>query len=59
MIDGFTGDSEETAINHILEATKANDPDEFYQIIVAVGYDELASNLHGEEWDDFLKLLAA
>lgn len=59
MLDGFTGDAEETAINHILEATKAANPDEFYQIIAAVGYDELSSNLHGEEWDDFLKLLAA
>ena len=55
--DGFTGDAQEQRILDILRETKKRDPAEFYQIVAAVGWDELDSNIDGEEWDDFMKLM--
>jgi hypothetical protein len=55
--DGFTGDAQEQRILDILRETKQRDPAEFYQIIAAVGWDELDSNIHGDEWDEFKRLL--
>jgi hypothetical protein len=57
MIDGATEDAQEQRILQILEETKLKDPQEFYQIVAAVGWDELDSNLHGDEWDKFMRLM--
>jgi hypothetical protein len=57
MISGFTGDEEEQAILHILSTTKEKNPQEFYQIISAIGYDALDSNIHGEEYNEFVRLM--
>lgn len=55
--DGATEDEQEQAILHILRETKNRNRDEFYQIIAAVGWEELDSNIDGEEWDEFMKLM--
>jgi hypothetical protein len=55
--DGPTGDAQEQRILEILRTTKEHNRDEFYQLVAAVGWDELDSNIDGEEWDDFMKLM--
>lgn len=55
--DGPTGDAQEQRILDILRETKQRDPAEFYQIIAAVGWEELDSNVDGEEWDTLMKLM--
>jgi hypothetical protein len=53
-----TLDGDEQAILHILEETKKTNPEEFYQIVAAVGFENLDGGIDGEEWDSFLRLLA-
>jgi hypothetical protein len=57
MLDGFTGDGEEQAIIDILRATKERNPAEFHQIMNDITWDELDSNIQGDQWDEFLKLV--
>lgn len=57
MIAGFTGDEEEQAILKILRETKKKNPQEFYQIISAVGYEELNSNIDGQENLEFQQIM--
>jgi hypothetical protein len=52
-----TLDGDEQAILHILEETKNANPEEFYQIVAAVGFENLDGGIDGEEWDSFLRLL--
>jgi hypothetical protein len=57
MVDGFTGDEDERAILDILRETKKNNPAEFYRLVDAVGFGTLDDNIHGDEWDEFMRLM--
>lgn len=59
MLDGHTGDDQEQAILRILRETKKNSPQEFFQIINEVGYENIAYSMTGSEYDEFQNLMAA
>lgn len=57
MLDGPTLDQDEHGILLVLRETKRNNPQEFYQLVEAVGYDRLDDDIDGSEWDEFLALM--
>jgi hypothetical protein len=57
-IDGFTGDEDEEAILKVLSTTRKSNRAEFFQLLAALTFTTLDDNIHGDQWDSFLALLA-
>jgi len=51
IIDGWTDDDDETAINHILRAAHDYDIGEVYQLVTGVSWEALDSCMNGDEYD--------
>ena len=52
-----TGDDEENAILRVMEAAKANDQAELYQLAAAATWDSLYSCIDGEQYDALVNIL--
>jgi hypothetical protein len=57
MLDGFTGDDDENAINAILQAAKDYDQAELYQLSAAATWDALYSSIDGDQYDELEDIL--
>jgi hypothetical protein len=51
LLDGFTDDDDENAINRVMEAAKAYDKAELYQLAGAATWESLYSSFDGDEYD--------
>ena len=51
LLDGFTVDDDEIAINRVMEAAKAYDKAELYQLAAAATWESLSSSVDGEQYD--------
>lgn len=57
MLAGSTGDDDEIGINRVMEAAKAHDQAELYQLAAAATWDMLYSSVDGDEYDSLLNIL--
>jgi hypothetical protein len=51
LLSGSTDDDDENAINRVMEAAKAYDKAELYQLAAAATWESLYSSFNGDEYD--------
>jgi hypothetical protein len=56
-LDGWTVDDDEIAIIRVMEAAKAHDQAELYQLADAATWESLSSSVDGDEYDTLLRIL--
>ncbi|MEI7995550.1 MAG: hypothetical protein WCH01_11680 [Methylococcaceae bacterium] len=57
LLSGSTGDEDEDAILRVMEAAKAYDQAELYQLTAAATWDSLYSSVDGEQYDQLVNTL--
>lgn len=57
LLSGTTGDEDEAAILNVMQAAKAYDKAELYQLAAAATWDSLYSSVDGSEYDELVDIL--